>query len=36
VDNHIALLRGKLEDDAANPRRILTIYGVGYRLVLER
>ncbi len=36
VDNHIALLRGKLEDDPANPRRILTIYGVGYRLILER
>lgn len=35
VDNHIALLRGKLEADPANPRRILTIYGVGYRLVLE-
>jgi DNA-binding response OmpR family regulator len=36
VDNHIALLRGKLEGDPANPRRILTIYGVGYRLVLDR
>ena len=36
VDNHIALLRGKLEEDPAHPRRILTIYGVGYRLVLDR
>lgn len=36
VDNHIALLRGKLEADPANPRRIITIYGVGYRLVLDR
>jgi two-component system response regulator VicR len=36
VDNHIALLRGKLEDDPGNPRRILTIYGVGYRMVLEK
>lgn len=36
VDNHIALLRGKLEEDPAQPRRILTIYGVGYRLVLDR
>ena len=35
VDNHIALLRGKLEEDPANPRRILTVHGVGYRLVLE-
>jgi DNA-binding response OmpR family regulator len=36
VDNHIALLRGKLEGDPANPRRLLTVYGVGYRLVLEK
>jgi DNA-binding response OmpR family regulator len=36
VDNHIALLRGKLEDDPANPRRLLTVYGVGYRLVLDK
>lgn len=36
VDNHIALLRGKLEEDPANPRRLITIYGVGYRLVLDR
>ena len=36
VDNHIALLRGKLEEDPVHPRRILTIYGVGYRLVLEK
>jgi DNA-binding response OmpR family regulator len=36
VDNHIALLRGKLEDDPANPRRLITVYGVGYRLVLDR
>jgi len=35
VDNHIALLRGKLEEDPANPRRLLTVYGVGYRLVIE-
>lgn len=34
VDNHIALLRGKLEDDPAHPRRLITVYGVGYRLVL--
>jgi DNA-binding response OmpR family regulator len=36
VDNHIALLRGKLERDPAHPRRILTVYGVGYRLVLDK
>jgi DNA-binding response OmpR family regulator len=32
VDNHIALLRSKLETDPANPRWILTVHGVGYRL----
>lgn len=36
VDNHIALLRGKLEADPADPRRLLTVYGVGYRLVLDK
>ena len=36
VDNHIAFLRGKLEEDPANPRRLITVYGVGYRLVLDR
>jgi len=36
VDNHIALLRGKLEEDPANPRRLLTVYGVGYKLVLDK
>jgi DNA-binding response OmpR family regulator len=35
VDNHIASLRSKLEDDPANPRHLITIHGVGYKLVLE-
>ena len=33
VDNHIAGLRAKLERDAANPRRLLTVRGVGYKWV---
>ena len=33
VDNHIALLRSKIEDDPAEPRFLLTVRGVGYRLV---
>jgi DNA-binding response OmpR family regulator len=33
VDIHIAELRRKLEDDPANPRHILTVRKVGYRLV---
>jgi DNA-binding response OmpR family regulator len=32
VDNHIVALRAKLEEDARNPRRIVTVHGVGYRL----
>jgi DNA-binding response OmpR family regulator len=35
VDNHIALLRGKLENNPADPRRLITVYGVGYKLVLD-
>jgi DNA-binding response OmpR family regulator len=33
VDNHIASLRSKIEDDPAEPRYLLTVRGVGYRLV---
>lgn len=32
VDNHIGELRAKLEDSQANPRHILTVRKVGYRL----
>jgi len=32
VDIHIAELRRKLEDDAATPRHILTVWKAGYRL----
>ena len=31
VDVHIRLLREKIEDDAADPKRIVTVRGVGYR-----
>jgi DNA-binding response OmpR family regulator len=34
VDNHIASLRSKIEEDPAQPRRLLTVHGVGYKLVL--
>lgn len=34
VDNFIVKLRKKIEEDCANPRHILTIYGVGYKLSL--
>jgi DNA-binding response OmpR family regulator len=29
-------LRSKLEDDAADPKRIVTVRGVGYRYQAER
>ncbi len=35
VDNHIASLRSKLEDDPSEPRHLITVHGVGYKLVLE-
>ena len=31
IDTHIVNLRRKFEDDPANPRFILTVYGEGYR-----
>ena len=32
VNTHINRLRMKVEDDAAEPRRILTVWGRGYKL----
>ena len=34
VDNHIASLRAKIEANPSEPRRLLTVHGVGYKLVL--
>jgi DNA-binding response OmpR family regulator len=34
IDNFVSQLRSKLEDDAAAPRHLLTVRGVGYRLDL--
>ena len=31
INVHISHLREKVEDDPANPRRIVTVWGVGYR-----
>ena len=33
VDNHIASLRAKVEKDASKPEHLLTVHGVGYKLV---
>ena len=35
VDTHVAELRRKLEDDASQPRHLLTVRKAGYRLRLE-
>jgi DNA-binding response OmpR family regulator len=34
VDNHVLTLRAKLEKNPAEPRRVVTVHGVGYKLVL--
>jgi len=33
VDNHVAGLRAKLEEDPSEPAHILTVHGVGYRFI---
>jgi DNA-binding response OmpR family regulator len=35
VDVHIALLRSKLEDNPSTPRRLVTVHGMGYKLVIS-
>jgi two-component system alkaline phosphatase synthesis response regulator PhoP len=35
IDNHILKLRKKIEDDPNHPKHILTVYGGGYRFVME-
>ena len=35
IDNHMGLLRNKLEEDPANPRYLITVHGVGYKLLLD-
>ncbi len=36
VDNHIARLRKKLEDDVENPTHVVTVHGLGYRFDSKR
>jgi DNA-binding response OmpR family regulator len=35
VDNHIAMLRSKIERNPANPRYLITVHSVGYKLTLD-
>jgi two-component system response regulator VicR len=34
VDNHIAQLRSKIEKDPTDPKYLVTVYSVGYKLIL--
>jgi DNA-binding response OmpR family regulator len=36
IDNHMATLRAKLEDDPSHPRNLHTVHGVGYKLIRDR
>jgi DNA-binding response OmpR family regulator len=36
IDTHVAMLRAKIEPDPERPRYILTVHGVGYRLVAAK
>ena len=35
IDVHIRNLRTKIEPDPRNPRYVLTVYGIGYRLAAD-
>jgi DNA-binding response OmpR family regulator len=35
VDNHIAQLRIKIEKNPADPRYLVTVHGIGYKLTLD-
>jgi two-component system response regulator RegX3 len=36
LEVHVRRLRAKLEDDPADPKRIVTVRGIGYRYQVER
>jgi DNA-binding response OmpR family regulator len=35
VDNFMLKLRQKIEDDPGSPKRIITIHGIGYKLIVQ-
>ncbi len=35
IDTHVSNLRRKIEEDPANPKYIITVYGIGYRFGVE-
>lgn len=34
IDNHIAMLRAKIEHEPSSPKYLVTVHGVGYKLVI--
>ena len=34
VDVHVALLRAKIEENPSEPRRLVTVHGIGYKLIV--
>ena len=34
VDNHVVKIRQQIEDDPNNPRYLLTVHGMGYKLAV--
>jgi DNA-binding response OmpR family regulator len=36
VDNHIAQLRSKIEENPAEPKYLITVHSVGYKLILDK
>jgi DNA-binding response OmpR family regulator len=36
VDNHISLLRSKIEKNPNNPEYLITVHSVGYKLILDK
>jgi DNA-binding response OmpR family regulator len=35
VDNHLAQLRSKIEEDPSDPQYLITVHGIGYKLVWD-
>ena len=36
IDSHVKNLRGKIEDDTANPKYVITVRGAGYRFGVKK
>jgi DNA-binding response OmpR family regulator len=35
VDNHMSMIRAKIEDNPSEPKYLVTVHGVGYKLIVE-